>query len=73
MIVDAFSHWPDLVRVEDCTGCDPGSYCDAPGLLQPRGPCDPGYLCYRNATTSAPTDGVTGELCPAGGYCVLGT
>lgn len=52
--------------------CDPGSYCDAPGLLQPRGPCDPGYLCFRGASTSAPTDGATGSLCPAGGYCTLG-
>ena len=47
-------------------------YCDAPGLLQPRGLCDPGYLCHGGATTSNPIDGVTGELCPAGGYCLIG-
>ena len=61
-----------LPSLESCPLCDPGMYCDAPGLLQARAPCDPGYLCYSGATSSSPTDGVTGELCPAGGYCVLG-
>ena len=58
--------------MDDCPLCDKGWYCDAPGLLQPRGPCDPGYVCYGGAQESGPTDGVTGELCPAGGYCPLG-
>lgn len=65
-----FSGLPSL---ESCPLCDPGQYCDAPGLLQPRAPCDPGYICILGATSSSPTDGVTGSLCPAGGYCVLGT
>lgn len=55
-----------------CPLCDPGKYCDAPGLLSVRGECDPGFLCYSGATTSGPTDGTTGEVCPAGGYCVSG-
>ena len=58
--------------MSNCTACDKGWYCDAPGLLQPRAPCDPGYLCYGGAKESAPTDGVSGELCSAGGYCPLG-
>lgn len=48
-------------------------YCDSRGLLQPRAQCDPGYVCYGGAYSSTPTDGATGELCPAGGYCVIGT
>ena len=56
----------------DCHLCDPGMYCDAPGLLGPRAPCDPGYECWLGATTSSPTDGVTGDYCTAGGYCPLG-
>ena len=62
----------DLPKIDNCTQCDPGQYCDAPGLMQSRGPCDPGYVCYGGAKESGPTDGVTGELCPAGGYCPLG-
>ena len=62
----------DLEAMTDCNLCDPGYYCDTQGLLLPRAQCDPGYLCYSGAITSGPTDGVTGELCPAGGYCVAG-
>ena len=62
----------DLEAMTDCILCSLGKYCDAPGLTSPRGPCDPGYVCYRGAETSGPIDGVTGELCPAGGYCPLG-
>ena len=62
-----------LMWIEDCTNCTKGRFCDAPGLPGPRGPCDPGYLCYGGAYTSTPTDGVTGEICPRGGYCPLGS
>lgn len=55
-----------------CTSCDPGYYCDGEGMIGPRGQCDAGYLCYGNASKSNPTDGVTGEECPAGGYCLQG-
>ena len=61
-----------LKSAEECTACDPGYYCDAPGLTFPRGQCDPGYICKGGAVTSSPTDGVTGELCPRGGYCLIG-
>ncbi|XP_071505048.1 uncharacterized protein [Diadema antillarum] len=57
----------------DCPQCDPGWYCDAPGLQAPRAQCDPGFICYGGAYTSTPTDGVTGEICPAGGFCVTGS
>jgi len=64
--------FPELEAMSNCTACTKGWYCDAPGLLQPRAPCDPGYLCYGGAKESAPTDGVSGDLCTAGGYCPLG-
>ena len=51
----------DLENVDNCTLCDPGKYCDTPGLMDVRGPCDAGYLCYRGAYTSGPVDGITGE------------
>jgi len=34
---------------------------------------DPGYYCIGGAYTSNPTDGVTGDICPRGGYCPVGT
>ncbi|XP_023933458.1 uncharacterized protein LOC106181652, partial [Lingula anatina] len=63
----------NLEQMTDCRLCDPGMYCDAPGLLQARGQCDPGFLCYSGATTSAPNDNTTGVICPRGGYCTSGS
>ena len=37
------------------------------------GDCDPGFYCDSGANTSQPTDGVTGNICPAGTYCPMGT
>ena len=51
----------------------PSRYCDAPGLPTPRDLCDAGYVCYGGAYTSTPTDGVTGEVCPRGGFCIIGS
>ena len=48
-------------------------YCDSQGLATPRGPCDAGYICTGGAYTETPTDGKTGSLCPAGGYCTPGS
>jgi len=58
---------------EDCQLCPGGRYCDSPGLVTDRGPCDPGFVCYSGANSSSPTDGTTGEVCPAGGYCPTGS
>lgn len=30
-------------------------------------------MCYSGAYTSTPSDNVTGEICPAGGFCVIGS
>ena len=32
-----------------------------------------GYYCTLGAETSTPTDGVTGDVCPAGYYCPTST
>ena len=62
-----------LIEEDDCIICPGGQYCDSLGLTSPRGPCDPGYVCYSGANTSTPTDGISGEVCPAGGFCPLGS
>ena len=72
LICVLYNYFLETTSLEGCDLCDPGWYCDAPGLTTPRAPCDPGYVCYEGAYTSDPTDGVTGEICPAGGYCPLG-
>jgi hypothetical protein len=35
--------------------------------------CNPGYYCTGEATVPNPTDGTTGNICPAGSYCVAGS
>ena len=35
--------------------------------------CDPGYFCTLRAETATPTDGTTGDVCPEGAYCPMGT
>ncbi|CDJ27837.1 LOW QUALITY PROTEIN: uncharacterized protein EMH_0035300 [Eimeria mitis] len=67
-----FSKTTGNASVYDCTDCPPGKYCESEGLPEPTGPCRAGYLCYKRATSDAPTDGVTGELCTPGGYCKAG-
>ena len=50
-----------------------GSFCSDHGLSAVSGPCLAGYFCTSGAKTNAPTDGSTGNICPAGKYCPLGT
>lgn len=63
----------NLTSLASCQPCPGGQFCDQEGQWQPTGPCNAGYVCYGGASTSSPTDGVTGSVCPAGGYCQLGT
>lgn len=37
------------------------------------GDCLAGYYCILGSSTSAPTDGVTGDICSPGYYCPNGT
>ena len=39
----------------------------------PSGDCHGGYVCISGATTATPTDGTTGKICDAGGYCPVGS
>ena len=62
-----------LTADTECTDCTAGSYCAEPGAQSPTGKCDAGYLCYGKSTTPRPTDTITGEICPVGGYCEIGS
>ena len=62
-----------LTKQDDCTFAPEGTYCSLPGLSAPEGLCDLGYFCIKGATSSTPTDGTTGNICPAGGYCEAGS
>ncbi|XP_061297102.1 neurogenic locus notch homolog protein 4-like [Pezoporus flaviventris] len=55
-----------------CSPCTRGFYCAAPGQTGPSGPCEAGFYCQGRALTPLPTDGVTGDVCPAGAYCPPG-
>lgn len=39
------------------------------GLGAVTGDCRIGYYCGRGSEREDPTDGVTGDICPAGRYC----
>ncbi|KAJ7417001.1 hypothetical protein WISP_67321 [Willisornis vidua] len=56
----------------ECSPCARGFYCAAPGQTGPTGPCEAGFYCQGMALTPLPTDGVTGDVCPAGSYCPPG-
>ncbi|XP_071807027.1 uncharacterized protein, partial [Asterias amurensis] len=53
--------------------CTEGNYCGVDGLDAVSAQCWAGYYCDRTATRPDPTDGVTGDICPAGRYCGVGT
>ncbi|KAG9482440.1 hypothetical protein GDO78_011238 [Eleutherodactylus coqui] len=56
----------------ECRSCPSGFYCADEGLTEPSGRCLLGYWCIGRAETSNPTDGVTGNVCPAGKFCENG-
>lgn len=62
-----------LKNSNDCKKCDPGKYCEKSGLTTYTGNCLARYYCKSGAWLATPTDGSTGGLCPAGGYCTVGT
>ncbi|KAM9299008.1 uncharacterized protein PAF06_016002 [Gastrophryne carolinensis] len=60
--------------VESCVLCDPGQFCDRPGLATPSGPCDEGYFCVRGSPSSHPFQvSSSGGPCPAGHVCPKGS
>lgn len=61
-----------LTKESDCQACPGGFFCDRHGSWQTTGPCDGGFVCIGGASMSAPTDNITGTICPPGGYCPPG-
>lgn len=60
-------------RSTDCAPCPGGKYCDGLGRTNYTAECDPGFYCREKAFVSAPPEGLTGGVCPVGGYCPRGT
>lgn len=53
-----------------CTKCSTGHYCGSKGMTSVGvdDECDAGFYCIEGATRPDPIDGITGKICPAGGY-----
>ncbi|GIQ87851.1 hypothetical protein KIPB_009982, partial [Kipferlia bialata] len=64
---------PGGVDVDGCSACSGGKACTVTGLDTPDVDCQAGYYCTSGAETMTPTDGVTGDVCPAGNYCPAGS
>nr|XP_032658239.1 laminin subunit gamma-1-like [Chelonoidis abingdonii] len=63
----------ELAVLLDCSPCGGGFYCAGQGQTGPSGLCEAGFHCRGRAVTPVPTDGVTGDICPAGAYCPPGS
>ena len=48
-------------------------YCIVVGNTEPTDFCTAGYYCTLAAETPAPVDDVTGNICPEGLYCPVGS
>ena len=70
-----YSTLPNRASESECLPCRRGRYCGVPGLNSSdgSGPCSSGYFCIEQASTSTPTDGITGNICASGHYCPEGT
>ena len=58
-------------KLEDCTPCKPGKYCNKAGLSAPVGDCESGYYCPEDAPTKVSKPDKF--RCPSGHYCPRGT
>ena len=68
-----FGASPLLRFSTQCIQCWAGRFCTISGLSFPDGSCDPGYYCISGSFVPNPTDGTTGNVCPAGGICPAGS
>ena len=50
-----YNNYTGKGQVEDCMACEPGEYCDTPGLSVPTDKCAPGWYCTRGAWGRKPT------------------
>ncbi|XP_033122761.1 uncharacterized protein LOC117121631 [Anneissia japonica] len=71
--VGTYSNKSNLANAGECTPCDAGWYCDEQGMTAPKAKCQSGYYCTLRAEEPAPTDGLTGDICLQGKYCVEGS
>lgn len=53
--------------------CPGGQYCAHDGIAAPTYHCAGGFYCTLRASSANPTDGITGNICPKGHYCPMGT
>ena len=60
--------------MEDCSVCDPGSYCAEEGLSKPQGLCQASYYCPSGSMSSlGETLSNQSHICPSGFFCPLGS
>ena len=62
-----------MTNITACLQCDPGKFCNSTGLAAVSGDCEAGFYCSGGASLPVPLDGTTGDICPAGSYCPLGS
>ena len=56
--------------IHDCTPCEPGMYCESPGMSTPTGPCERGFYCPYYSKVSIKNPQI--YKCPRGFYCIEG-
>ncbi|KAM3922961.1 uncharacterized protein RB166_012036 [Leptodactylus fuscus] len=70
----SYSNTSANVGPEACMLCEPGYFCDRPGLATPNGPCDEGYYCTGASVSPHPPEITSsGGPCPAGHFCPQGS
>ncbi|CAB1347527.1 unnamed protein product, partial [Coregonus sp. 'balchen'] len=69
----SYADQPGREEVQHCSPCDAGWFCRRAGLSAPQGLCDPGFYCTSGATTATPVGVDSGDVCPVGYFCPLGT
>lgn len=62
---------PGAASEDDCTPCDPGKFCESPGLITPTGDCLQGFYCPEEAKIRTKEPG--SFVCPPGHFCGNGT
>ena len=64
-----FRNTTGAASIEACYPCEPGSFCEYDGLVEPSGLCAEGWYCPANQMNSKPSN----FTCPEGHYCPEGT